>query len=80
MYACGSNLVFMQIAAGGFHAAAVSTEGDVFTWGCGKYGVLGTGDLTREFTPKRVTALRGVRIVQVRLNCNCVDACTNEIP
>jgi alpha-tubulin suppressor-like RCC1 family protein len=61
-----NTLLLMQIAAGGFHAAGMSAEGDVYTWGSGKFGVLGTGNLTKECTPKRVTALRGVHVVQVR--------------
>ena len=55
----------MQIAAGGFHAAALTHDGEVYTWGLGKQGALGHGDQGKSATPKRVTALRGVRIEQV---------------
>jgi len=35
-----------DISMGPFHSAAVTTEGAVYTFGCGKYGKLGHGDLT----------------------------------
>ena len=58
--------VATQIAAGGFHAAALTHDGEVYTWGQGKLGATGHGDSERVPLPMRVSALRGVRIVEVR--------------
>jgi alpha-tubulin suppressor-like RCC1 family protein len=60
---CGEACV--QISAGGFHAAALTKDWEVYTWGMGKHGALGHGDTAKVSSPKRVTALRGVRIVEV---------------
>ena len=59
--------MYLQIAAGGFHAAALTNDGEVYTWGTGRYGVLGHGSGgSNAASPKRVTALRGINIVKVR--------------
>jgi alpha-tubulin suppressor-like RCC1 family protein len=55
----------MQVAAGGFHAAALTHEGDVFTWGMGRQGALGHGDVLTCYSPTRVKALQGIPIAQV---------------
>lgn len=61
----------VQVAAGGFHAAALTHEGEVYTWGSGRYGVLGHGGGSGASvaSPKRVAALRGVNVVKVRCCC-----------
>jgi alpha-tubulin suppressor-like RCC1 family protein len=55
----------MQVAAGGFHAAALTHDGEVYTWGRGSHGALGHGGTSKLATPKRVAALRGVNVQQV---------------
>lgn len=57
----------MQVAAGGFHGAAVSHEGEVYTWGMGRHGALGHNATSNTTTPSRVHALRGVCIDHVCL-------------
>lgn len=57
---------FLQVAAGGFHGAAVTHDGVVYTWGMGRQGALGHGDTATCFNPTRVTELSGVHIKQVR--------------
>jgi alpha-tubulin suppressor-like RCC1 family protein len=58
-----------HVAVGGIHAAAVSEEGHLFTWGCGSDGRLGLPGaekhryLFRASTPQRVPLLEGVRAV-----------------
>eukprot|EP00892_Ulva_mutabilis_P008446 jgi/Ulvmu1/5974/UM026_0098.1 len=54
-----------QVAAGGFHGAAVSHEGEVYTWGMGRHGALGHGETSNCPSPSRVHALRGVVIDHV---------------
>ena len=34
----------IDIAAGGAHSAAITTNGELYTWGKGRYGRLGHGD------------------------------------
>lgn len=42
------------IACGGAHSAAITSEGELYTWGQGQYGRLGHGDEVSQFTPKLV--------------------------
>src|SRR3972149_6301499 len=52
-----------SIAAGSDHAFAVTTDGDVWAWGYGGSGALGTGDRGNQTTPVRVAGLSGVYVV-----------------
>src|SRR5690606_36688856 len=38
------NKQICQISAGYEHVLAISADGELYTWGCGKYGRLGHGD------------------------------------
>jgi alpha-tubulin suppressor-like RCC1 family protein len=42
------------VAAGELHSAAVSSDGDVYTWGDGFCGQLGHGDKRPQLTPKQI--------------------------
>ncbi len=42
------------MAAGSNHSAAVTSSGELYTWGLGEYGRLGHGDNLTQLTPKRV--------------------------
>jgi len=53
----GSRVI--MIAAGGDHSAAVTTEGALFTWGCGINGQLGLRDRKDRQTPTCVGAAFG---------------------
>ncbi|XP_023218340.1 E3 ubiquitin-protein ligase HERC2-like isoform X1 [Centruroides sculpturatus] len=63
-----------NIACGSSHSAAVSSNGELYTWGLGEYGRLGHGDNLTQLKPKQVTALAGLRVVQVA--CGSRDAQT----
>jgi alpha-tubulin suppressor-like RCC1 family protein len=54
-FAGGTN--WKQISAGGFHTAAIKTDGTLWTWGNGNAGGLGTNDTTDRSTP--VTTFTG---------------------
>ena len=57
--------VVVQAVCGGAHTVVLTDDGDVFTFGWGGHGQLGHGDLDREYTPRRVEALKGKHVVQV---------------
>lgn len=50
------------IAAGANHAAALTDDGQVYTWGCGGYGRLGHGSATDELSPRRVKTFEPERM------------------
>lgn len=43
-----------DIACGSAHSAAISSSGELYTWGLGDYGRLGHGDLVTQTKPKMV--------------------------
>lgn len=53
-----------EISAGRAHSSAVTEEGALYTWGCGKDGKLGHGGVDTEWLPRRVSSLLTVNIVQ----------------
>ncbi|KAI5073199.1 hypothetical protein GOP47_0011212 [Adiantum capillus-veneris] len=55
----------VQIACGENHSVALSIDGQVFSWGRGKYGQLGHGSLNNEMSPLQVKALADQMIVQI---------------
>ncbi|XP_076028585.1 E3 ubiquitin-protein ligase HERC2 isoform X2 [Oratosquilla oratoria] len=63
-----------DVACGSSHSAAITSSGELFTWGLGEYGRLGHGDTTTQLKPKAVKALAGHRVVQVA--CGSRDAQT----
>lgn len=42
------------IACGSAHSAAITSDGELYTWGQGQYGRLGHGDEISQHTPKLV--------------------------
>ncbi|ETN64680.1 hect E3 ubiquitin ligase [Anopheles darlingi] len=63
-----------DIACGSSHSAAITSSGELYTWGLGEYGRLGHGDNCTQLKPKLVTALADHRVVQVA--CGSRDAQT----
>ncbi|KAK1176357.1 putative E3 ubiquitin-protein ligase HERC1 isoform X1 [Acipenser oxyrinchus oxyrinchus] len=58
--------VFVEdIAAGSEHMMALSSTGDVYTWGCNSEGQLGLGHSNPVKEPTLVTALQGKNIRQI---------------
>jgi alpha-tubulin suppressor-like RCC1 family protein len=58
---------YVMISAGIDHYAALAEDGSVWTWGIGRYGVLGHSDNEDRLTPTRLhrTAFRGCAAVMV---------------
>ena len=63
-----------DISCGSSHSAAITSSGELFTWGCGEYGRLGHGDNVTQWRPKQVKQLSEHRVVQVA--CGSRDAQT----
>ncbi|KAK7864133.1 hypothetical protein R5R35_007650 [Gryllus longicercus] len=63
-----------DIACGSSHSAAITSAGELYTWGLGEYGRLGHGDNATQLRPRLVKALLGHRVVQVA--CGSRDAQT----
>ncbi|KAG8288256.1 E3 ubiquitin-protein ligase herc2 [Homalodisca vitripennis] len=63
-----------DIACGSSHSAAITSSGELYTWGLGEYGRLGHGDSITQLKPKLVKALLGNHIVKVA--CGSRDAQT----
>uniref|UniRef100_K3WAD0 BTB domain-containing protein n=1 Tax=Globisporangium ultimum (strain ATCC 200006 / CBS 805.95 / DAOM BR144) TaxID=431595 RepID=K3WAD0_GLOUD len=58
-----------QIACGGFHTAAVTETGQVYTWGGGEHGQLGHGDKINKPAPTLVRSLVENNHVVVQITC-----------
>ena len=48
-----------------YHTAAVTGNGDLYSWGGGMYGKLGHGDESGHSTPKHVEGLAGLVVSQI---------------
>ncbi|KAM7156639.1 putative E3 ubiquitin-protein ligase HERC6 isoform 4-T4 [Molossus nigricans] len=54
------------VSCGKEHSLAVCHKGRVFAWGAGSEGQLGIGEFKEKvFTPKKIKALTGIKIIQV---------------
>ncbi|XP_060191431.1 ultraviolet-B receptor UVR8-like [Lycium barbarum] len=61
-----SGLTLVDIAAGGWHSAALTDDGEVYGWGRGEHGRLGFGDdKSSKMLPQQVQLLAEQNIVQV---------------
>ncbi|XP_028405299.1 ultraviolet-B receptor UVR8-like [Dendronephthya gigantea] len=68
-----------RVSCGAYHSAAVSEEGEIFTWGNGSDGKLGHGDLSPRFQPTQILeCFEGKRVTSV--SCGFAhSACTAAI-
>jgi alpha-tubulin suppressor-like RCC1 family protein len=57
----------VQVAAGWFHSLAINDRGELFTWGLSSHYQLGHGDMQLRPQPRRVEALKNVRLVSAGL-------------
>ncbi|XP_018880923.2 probable E3 ubiquitin-protein ligase HERC6 isoform X1 [Gorilla gorilla gorilla] len=59
-------LIVDLVSCGKEHSLAVCHKGRVFAWGAGSEGQLGIGEFKEiSFTPKKITTLNGIKIIQV---------------
>ncbi|CAM6018832.1 unnamed protein product [Sphagnum balticum] len=68
----------LQVACGGFHTAALTEDGKVLTWGHGRHGQLGHGDLNSAKVPTLVKALEHHRVVFVACGSSWTAAVTES--
>lgn len=55
-----------DIETGDFHSLALSTNGDVYSWGSNENGQLGDGTITNKYFPMKVPGLTGVRYINAK--------------
>lgn len=60
-----SGTTVVQVTCGSYHTAAVTQNGELYTWGGGMYGKLGHSNESGQATPKRVEGLVGLIVSQV---------------
>ena len=70
------NICWTQVECGGEHTVALSSNGEVFTWGRNSFGELGHGDTKERHVPTKVESLSGKRIVKVACGTNHTVAVT----
>ncbi|EQC27454.1 hypothetical protein SDRG_14778 [Saprolegnia diclina VS20] len=72
-----------QVAAGYHHSACITTQGELYTWGCGVDGRLGTNSTTTRDTPAIVHALKTLDVVPKIVRCGgrhtCIVTATDEL-
>jgi alpha-tubulin suppressor-like RCC1 family protein len=67
-----------RVCAGGYTAFAIGEGGELFSWGAGCNGILGHKDQNDQPSPKRVEALRGVRVSSVSVGYRHALALTED--
>mmetsp|Transcript_15666 Transcript_15666/g.43946 ORF Transcript_15666/g.43946 Transcript_15666/m.43946 type:complete len:464 (-) Transcript_15666:137-1528(-) len=60
-----SHVRVIEVSAGGLHSIAATDLGALYSWGAGRDGKLGHGDVISRAHPARVEALRSVKIAHV---------------
>lgn len=57
--------IMTQIACGANHTAALTDNGQLYTWGCAVNGRLGHGDEKNLWSPKVVVSMAGKKVRQI---------------
>jgi RCC1 and BTB domain-containing protein len=70
--------IITHVTCGSYHTAAVSSNGDLYTWGGGMYGKLGHGNETGHSTPRRVEALVGLVVIDIACGSRHTAVVTNK--
>ncbi|XP_075716835.1 putative E3 ubiquitin-protein ligase HERC6 isoform X2 [Rhinoderma darwinii] len=56
----------VDVSCGSNHSVAICNEGNIFTWGEGSQGQLGSGQFPKQSPiPRKITGLSSVRIIQI---------------
>ena len=70
--------IVTHVTCGSYHTAAVSSNGDLYTWGGGMYGKLGHGNESGHSTPRRVEALVGLSVIDIACGSRHTAVVTNK--
>jgi alpha-tubulin suppressor-like RCC1 family protein len=62
-----------KLCSGLEHTMALTTNGEVYSFGCGLRGQLGHGDVSSQDTPKLIEAINGIKIVDIA--CGAFHSC-----
>lgn len=68
----------VQIASGDMHCLALAESGEVFAWGRGEHGVLGTGSSSGALAPAQLIALANVKLKKIACGLNFSGALTTD--
>ena len=60
----------VAVSAGLAHSLALTANGAVWSWGWGRFGKSGHGDLQDQLLPKKVEAFAGQRVIAVSAGCD----------
>lgn len=71
-------LKIVKISCGWTHCLALSSCGEVFSWGSGLYGNLGHGNTEDQPEPKHICILQGMKIMQIACGIWHSAVLTNE--
>ena len=66
-----------HVAAGRAHSLAITEQGALYTWGCGKDGKLGHGGMQAEWLPRRVSSMLTVAVIQASCGREHTSAVTS---
>ncbi|KAL7506841.1 hypothetical protein ACHAXN_004063 [Cyclotella atomus] len=70
--------IITRVTCGSYHTAAVSSNGDLYTWGGGMYGKLGHGNESGHSTPRRVEAMTGMNVTDIACGSRHTAVVTNR--
>ena len=68
----------IQLSACGFHTGCLTKDGNVFSWGEGKFGRLGHGNERNQYGPKLVEEFKGKKPKQISCGGFHTAVCTED--
>ena len=67
-----------DFSCGGYHTMAICTEGDLYSWGSGTFGELGTGEFGDTLVPKKVILDDSIIVTEISCGGHHSFLLTNE--
>ena len=63
------NEKIISVTCGSTHTVAINKEGEVYSWGLGEFGALGTGNITTMYCPTKIDFFPKNRIKIISASC-----------